>query len=552
MILSSEKLLQAHPLELGGSPRLGPRPIVGRVDPIIATLVILLCAVIAFVSNRIPLGVVAVGVSVALYLTGVLDLTSALAGFGDPTVLFIASLFVVSEALESTGIIAWAGQEVVARSGTGRTRLILTIGLLTAAMTAVISVNGSVASLLPLVVVVAARAGITPSQMLMPLAISAHAGSMLALTGTPVNIIVSEVAADNGARPFGFFEFALAGLPLLVGTLAIILLLGPRLLPVRTPASAPIDLERLASTLRTDYSLSPDRALMSASRGVAEVVVPPRSSLIGLHVFPGMCTPSGDLVVLGVRRGQEALDESGTDLQAGDALLLDGSWDDLHRHTSKREEVLVVDAPLTLRRSVPLGVGAKRTAVILLVMIVLLATGIVPAAIAGLLAAGALILTRVVSITQAYRAISWTTVILVAGMIPLSTAFQETGAAQLIADGLRSFLGDAGPHAAVAVIVLITLVLGQLISNTATVLIVAPVAVALAAAMDASVLPFLMALTIAGAAAFLTPVATPANLMVMEPGGYRFGDYARFGWPLMILFFVVAVFYVPLIWPFSG
>lgn len=527
-------------------------PYRGAVDPIVATLVILLCAVIAFVSNRIPLGVVAVGVSVALYLTGVLDLGSALAGFGDPTVLFIASLFVVSEALESTGIIAWAGQEVVAHSGTGRRRLLLTIGLLTAAMTAVISVNGSVASLLPLVVVVAARAGIRPSQMLMPLAFSAHAGSMLTLTGTPVNIIVSEVATDNGARPFGFFEFALAGLPLLVGTLAIILLLGNRLLPERTPASAPIDLERLASLLRTDYALSPDRALVSASRGVAEVVVPPRSSLIGLHVFPGMCTPSGDLVVLGVRRGQEALDESGTDLQAGDALLLDGSWDDLQRHTSQRDEVLVVDAPLTLRRSVPLGAGAKRTAVILLAMIVLLATGIVPAAIAGLLAAGALILTRVVSMTQAYRAISWTTVILVAGMIPLSTAFQETGAAQLIADGLRSFLGDAGPHAAVAVIVLITLVLGQLISNTATVLIVAPVAVALAAAMDASVLPFLMALTIAGAASFLTPVATPANLMVMEPGGYRFGDYARFGWPLTVLFFVVAVFYVPLIWPFAG
>ncbi len=101
-------------------------PYRGAVDPIVATLVILLCAVLAFVSNRIPLGVVAVGVSVALYLTGVLDLGSALAGFGDPTVLFIASLFVVSEALESTGIIAWAGQEVSPDSGTGRRRLLLT------------------------------------------------------------------------------------------------------------------------------------------------------------------------------------------------------------------------------------------------------------------------------------------------------------------------------------------------------------------------------------------------------------------------------------------
>ncbi|MFJ2550985.1 SLC13 family permease [Microbacterium sp. NPDC087591] len=522
------------------------------MDPIVTTLIILLCAVIAFVSNRIPLGVVAVGVSVALYLFGVLDLHSALAGFGDPTVLFIAALFVVSEALESTGIVAWAGQEVIARTGTNRSRLLVTIGLLTAVLTAVISVNGAVAALLPLVVVVAARAGIAPSQMLMPLAFSAHAGSMLALTGTPVNIIVSEISADNGGRAFGFFEFALVGLPLVVSTLAIILLFGSRLLPSRAAASAPVDLEKLARTLRADYAITSERPLMSAARGVAEVVVPPRSSLIGLHVFAGMCTPSGDLVVLGVRRGGESLDSAGDRLRAGDALLLDGSWDDLQRHTAQRDEVLVVDAPLTLRRSVPLGAGAKRTSVILLVMIVLLATGVVPAAIAGLLAAGALILTGVVPIARAYRSISWTTVILVAGMIPLSTAFQETGAATLIAETLRTWLGDTGPQAAVAVIVVITLLLGQLISNTATVLIVAPVAVALASAMDASVLPFLMALTVAGAAAFLTPVATPANLLVMEPGGYRFGDYARLGLPLMLLFFAVAVFYVPLIWPFGG
>ena len=520
------------------------------MDPIVTTLVILVCAVIGFMSNRVPLAVVAIGVSVALYLTGVLDLNSAMAGFGDPVVLFIAALFVVSEALESTGVVAWAGQQVIARSGTRRVPLLMTIGLLTAIMTAVISVNGAVAALLPLVVVVAARAGIAPSQMLLPLAFSAHAGSMLALTGTPVNIIVSEIAADSGGRAFGFFEFALVGLPLLAGTLAVIALLGPRLLPLRAAPSAPVDLERLASALRHDYAIAAETPLMSSERGVAEVVVPPRSPLIGMHVCVGMTTPSGDLLVLGIRRGEEQLTGADEIVRAGDTLLLDGTWDDLERHTSHRAEVLVVDEPQVVRRAVPLGAGAKRTLVILALMIVLLATGIVPAAIAALLAAGALILTRVVSITRAYRSISWTTVLLVAGMIPLSTAFQETGAADLIAAGLRSLLGAAGPHAAIAVIVFITLMLGQLISNTATVLIIAPVAVALAAAMDVSVLPFMMALTVAGAASFLTPVATPANLMVMEPGGYRFGDYSRLGAPLMLLYFAVAVFYVPLIWPF--
>lgn len=521
------------------------------MDPIVVTLVILAVAVIAFVSNRIPLGVIAICVSLALYLTGVLNLSQALAGFGDPTVLFIASLFVVSESLESTGIVAWAGQQVVSRAGTKRVSLLLTIGVLVAVVTAVISVNGSVAALLPLVVVVAAQAKIRPSQMLIPLAFSAHAGSMLALTGTPVNIIVSELAKDSGARAFGYFEFALAGLPLVIGTLAIIVLFGAKLLPNRTPASAPVDLERLASILRADYEIDAGRTLMTASRGVTEVVLPPRSPLIGLHVFPGMCTPSGDLVILGVKRGGESLEEGGADLRSGDALLLDGTWDDLHKHTTGSAEVLVIDEPQRLRRSVPLGAGAKRAAVILAVMIVLLATGIVPAAVAGLLAAIALVLTKVVTVTRAYRSISWTTVVLVAGMIPMSTAFQTTGAATLIADGLGTWLGSAGPYAALAVIVLITLVLGQLISNTATVLIVAPVAVALAGTLHLSVLPFLMALTIAGAASLLTPVATPANLMVMEPGGYRFGDYARLGLPLSLLYFAIAVFYVPMIWPFT-
>ena len=208
------------------------------MSPVATTLVILALAVVAFVSNRIPLGIVAIGVSVALWLTGILDLGEALAGFGDPTVIFIATLFVVAEALDATGVTAWAGQQVVARGGDRRTPLLVVVCLLVAVLTALISVNGAVAALLPVVVVVATRAGLPPSQMLMPLAFSAHAGSLLALTGTPVNIIVSDAAADAGARPFGFFEFALAGVPLLVGTLLVIVLVGQRLLPDRVPEAA--------------------------------------------------------------------------------------------------------------------------------------------------------------------------------------------------------------------------------------------------------------------------------------------------------------------------
>ena len=125
-----------------------------------------------------------------------------------------------------------------------------------------------------------------------------------------------------------------------------------------------------------------------------------------------------------------------------------------------------------------------------------------------------------------------------------------TGAADLIAEGAVSPIGDGGPHVALLMVCLLAIVLGQIISNTVTVLILVPVALAIATSLDLSVQPFMMALTVAGAASFFTPIATPANLMVMKPAGYRFGDYWKLGLPLATLFLVVAVWYVPLIWSF--
>ena len=158
--------------------------------------------------------------AIALWATGVLDLTKALAGFGDPTVLFIAALFVVAEALDASGVTAWAGQQLLAGAGESRTRVMVFMLLLVALVTALITVNASVAALMPVVVVMAVRLRWPPSQLLMPLAFGAHAGSLLALTGTPVNVIISDAAADAGVGAIGFVEFAYVGLPLVIGTIA--------------------------------------------------------------------------------------------------------------------------------------------------------------------------------------------------------------------------------------------------------------------------------------------------------------------------------------------
>jgi di/tricarboxylate transporter len=509
---------------------------------------VLIAVVLAFVSGRIPVGIVAIGASLALYFTCVLDVNEALAGFGDPAVIFIATLFVVSEGLDASGVTAWAGQELIGRIGDSRVRLMVLMTLLVAGLTALISVNGAVAALLPVVVVLAVRLGRSPSELLIPLVFGAHAGSMLALTGTPVNVIVNQAAADYGGRPFGFFEFALVGVPLVIGAIVIILVFGERLVPARTPKSILPDFSRQAKTLVDQYRLG-DRgdAVIDRTSGLAEVVIPPRSGLVGQPAFPGMITESGDLLVLAVQRKGEDQGPGETSLAVGDTLLLQGTWAALDENLED-PDVLVVDAPDLVRRSVPLGLKSAEAILVLAGMVIALVTGVVPSAIAGLVAASAMVLLRVVTPEGAYRSISWTTVVLVAGMIPLSTAMTKTGAADLVAQNLVSVIGGFGPYALLAGLFLITAVLGQLISNMATALIVIPIAAAAASDLGISVQPVLMSVTVAAAAAFLTPVATPVNMMVMGPGGYRFGDYWKLGLVFMALFFVVAVFLVPVFW----
>jgi di/tricarboxylate transporter len=388
----------------------------------------------------------------------------------------------------------------------------------------------------------------SPSQLLLPVAFGAHAGSLLTLSGSPVNVIASEFADDAGVGSFGYFSFALAGVPLVLGTIALVVLFGERLLPHRTPRGGSRDFSRHARTLVQQYGLDEETELLTRQAGVAEIVIPPRSELVGNTAFAGMVTESGDLVVLAVqRRGEELPGEAV--LAVGDTLLLQGTWGALEEQL-EGSEVLVVDQPHIVRRQIPLGVGAKRALVVIAAMVALLATGAVPPAVAGLLAAGAIVVTRVLTIEQAYRGISWTTVVLVAGMIPLSTAMTETGAASKLADALVDVVGDSGPYALLFGLFVLTTVLGQLISNMATALIVIPIALETAKDLDVSVRPVLMCVTVSAAAALLTPVASPANLMVMEPGGYRFTDYWKLGLPILVLYGIVAVGLVPVFWRF--
>jgi di/tricarboxylate transporter len=281
--------------------------------------------------------------------------------------------------------------------------------------------------------------------------------------------------------------------------------------------------------------------------GVAEVVVAPRSGLVGQRVFPGQVRRSG-LTVLGVRRLGRERGARPTTVAEGDMLLLHGPWpavEDLARD----DEVLVVDDPGLLRRqAAPLGPAAWRALGVLGVFVVLVATGIVPPAVAGLIGAVGMVVTGALTPQHAYRAVSWQTVVLIGGLIPLSVAISSSGAADLVAGHLVDLVGNGSPRLLLAALFVLTLALGQVVSNTATVLVVAPIAVAAAHDAGVGVAPMLMVVAVAGAASFLTPIATPANMIVMGPAGYRFGDYWKLGMITTLGWFVVAVGVVPVIW----
>ncbi|MGV8964961.1 MAG: SLC13 family permease [Cellulomonas sp.] len=599
------------------------------MDDATISLLILGVVIVAFIWNRLPVGGVAILASLSLYATGVLPVQQALSGFGDLVVVFIASLFVVSEGIDSAGVTTWAGQWLLSHLGDRPRVALVAVMAMAAVMSALITLNGAAAALIPMVVVIAMRLGVAPGRMLLPMAFAGSAGSLLILTGSPVNVLVAGAAADAGTAGFSFFSFTIVGVPLAIATITLAAFLAPRVLPERVSQTQPPDLSRYATTLAEHYELVDgffrlrirDRSplvgsphdtlsmaayngvrliavqrgpapvhgaealladdvlvvtgapsevtravgdlvlavvmhpvtassgeLISREVGVVELVVPPRSPLVGETMFPGMAR-GADLVVLAIRRRARERGAGPTVIEEGDSLLVHGSWAAVDALVEHRD-VLVVNSPdLVRRQTVPLGAKAGTAIAILAVMIVLLAADVVPAAVAGLGAATAMVLFRVISAGQAYRAVSWQTVVLIGGLIPLSTAIETTGSADLIAERLITLVGSGHPLLVLVALFILTAGLGQFISNTATVLIVIPIALAAAHESAVSPLPILMAVAVAGAASFLTPVATPANMMVFSPGGYRFGDYWRLGLPLLLTWLVLAVLIIPRVWP---
>ena len=630
--------------------------------PMILTFAILGLTIALFIFSRLRADLVALLSLLALFATGILTSKQALSGFADSTVIMVAALFVVGEGLSRTGITAWLGQFFMRQAGDSDLRLMVVVMLGTAVLSAFLSNTGTVAMLLPAVVAASWRIGGLPSRFLLPMAIAANLGGLMTLIGSPPNIVVSDTLVAAGFASFGFFEFAIIGIPLTLAAAAFVLLFGRKLLPSHRTSDRPVDLDQSMGRLSESYRLTgklfrvrvrnasslvgktladaalgrdfgvtvldvfqeadPDEQpasrrdrrrhglqerldwlqadegrlpsadtviraqdmllvkgdpnavtdlterfnvgvqpvdpsherlsdlLLSQEVGVAEVILTPRSRYSGQTVAESQIGDTYQVQVITVRRGDSLLPRKSTQLQFGDSLLVRGKWENIERIGKETDNFVVVGEPQAMARQVidltPRSLIAVLT---LLGMVALMLFNVMPTVMAVLLAAAVMVITGCVTPDGAYRAINWQTVILIAAMLPMSIALEITGGAELIANGLISTLGTVGPLAMLAGAFLLTTGFSQVMSNTATTVLVAPIVLQAALGLGIAPQPMLMMVAVGAGAAFLTPIASPTNTLVLAPGGYSWGDYARIGLPLLLLVLFISLLIVPIAWP---
>ena len=286
--------------------------------------------------------------------------------------------------------------------------------------------------------------------------------------------------------------------------------------------------------------------------GLAEVVVKHGSRLVGRRISDTDLRQTYGISVVGLQRNRSYITHrlSRATLQEGDMLLLQGTWEDIERLGAQENDLILLGEPATEASKAIISERGPVAAVIIFLMILAMIFNWLPPVMAVLVADILLILTRCFrSVKDAIGTISWESVILFAAMIPLATAMDNTGLSSMISGGIVSGLGTYGPYAVLAGIMLGTQLLTMFISNTASAVLFAPIALQAASALGVSPVPFMIGVSVAASMCFMSPFSTPPNAMVMSVGKYSFMDYVRVGLPLQVIVIAAMVWLLPLFYP---
>jgi di/tricarboxylate transporter len=604
---------------------------------------ILLATIVMFLWGRWRHDMVALAGLLACVLAGVVRPADAFAGFGHPAVITVACMLVLSRGLQTSGAVD-AVARVMLPSSAGPT---LTIGALTglgALLSAFMNNVGALALLMPVAIQIARRQDLPPGQVLMPLAFGSILGGMTTLIGTPPNLIVSGFRDRTGSGTFAMFDFTPVGIVVAVAGIALIALIGWRLVPARkqaglegfesgaylTEARVPEGSKADGKTLREiDAALeqadaqvigfvrnevrvsapNPGRTVRAGDILVIEAEAEALAgalSALGLKLeearrdeAPPGDEPSSDtedaqhdeehakdadskpqdaaeivLMELAILPGSVLTGRSASDIRLrsryginllavsrqgkrstarlrslrfapGDLLLMQGPPDALAEFASASGCVPLAERELRIpdRRKAILASGIMAAA------IAGAAFGLMPAAIsfaAGVLASMAL---RTVPPRSVYEAIDWPVIVLLGALIPVAGAMESTGAAGVLARFLLEHIAQGQAIVALALILVVTMTLSDLMNNAATAAVMCPIAIGAATQLGVNADAFLMAVAVGASCAFLTPIGHQNNTLILGPGGFRFGDYWRLGLPVEILVAAVSIPMLLLVWP---
>lgn len=582
------------------------------IDPIFLTLFVLITALVSFVFEWLPVDLTAITVTVILMILGLVTPEEGISGFGNNATITVMAMFILSAGVSKTGVIQILKRFLINWGGDSVERQIFTMSCLVGPVSAFINNTAIVAIFLPLIEDWSQQKKISASKLMIPLSYATVMGGMLTLLGTSTNILASGTSQRLGLREFHLFEFTKLGLITFTLGLLYLTFVAPRLLPARKSSTG---------NFQEDYRLKDY---------ISEVVVTPRSPLIGKTVRFSELQKKFDIGVLELIRGQTRFTQPLSDkvLEAGDILVVRGSRDNLLQIREENGLDIVPDVKfqgqevesslqsgeeeiaevlllsnsrlngstlrelrfrerynatvLAIRRGeelvyerlgrIPLRFGdvllvqgprqsflglqttremlvieqrdatayrqnkAWITIVILLFVILSAAFEIMPILVSAWAGAILMVVTGCLKPGEVYGAVRWDVIFLLAGLIPLGIAMENSGTTTWLAERLVAIGGHLSGYWILVFFYLVTALLTEILSNNATVVLMIPVAVEVAKVLSLNPFAFMFAVTFAASNSYMTPIGYQTNTMVYGPGGYRFLDFTRVGAPLTCLY----------------
>ena len=539
------------------------------ISPIFLTLTVLIVALIAFVTEWLPIDLTSLCVAVVLMALGLVSPDEGISGFGNSATITVMAMFILSAGITKTGILNLVRDYLIQWGGRGPRRQILTLGMIVGPISAFINNTAVVAIFLPIVEQWSKQTKVSISKLLIPLSFSTILGGMLTLLGTSTNILASGISKQLGYAEFNVFQFTKLGLPIFFLGLIYLAFAAPSILPARKPAGG--------ESLSDDYELK---------EYVSEMIITPQSSLIGQTLRSSQIQRKFDLDVLEIIRNDVHFPPPLADkvLAVGDILLVRSSSSNLlnirdekgveiladfkfnsHRLESNyNDEQEKVAEVLILSNSRLIGLQTTRELLVLeeknveglrtdkanialsiIVAVILSAAfNIVPILISSLIGVILMVITGCLKPGEIYGAVRWDIIFLLAGLIPLGIAMDNSGTNQWLADKLLLLGENLSGYWILLLFYFATAMLTEILSNNATVVLMIPIAVKVAESLGLEPLSFMYVVTFAASNSYLAPIGYQTNTMVYAPGGYRFLDYTRLGFPLTLCLTLVTPFLV--------